>query len=564
MLCEYYRKVENIDLGELFPRELMPTEEERREVNGYFRRYLFYKNLPVGREIWASCCRRHAVILYETPDAYEALTGSHKSWARCPFCGCTGTLLATRYLGKRKTLEEYKAVLFLREVGGDLLALGAWAGKDYLRDLLEEPRYHITTVYRFSPGQATMYQGFWGENKPCNTKTERGYINPKKRKVNEPFTSGYGCMYSYELYRVIGLDAIGRSSFRYCQYDKWSGSTTKGHFHLMKYLAACCVYPRDVEMLIKFGIDDLVDGLVSGRSRHARLFHWGEPDPRKAFGLDGQELRAFLATDKRIKTLEIYKALRKNGGRYSFPLAEEIGVKMTQGDKDRVKEFLYFVKERELDAGRALRYMEKNIPECAARHGGWIVDMLTIWKDYLDAAAALGYDLADGSVLMPRELQRKHDEAAEELNRRLRLAADAGDMDLLARLNMSIARRAKKYNFSWGIYIIRVALTPEEITAEGQALKHCVAGYASRHMEGWTTILFLWKATEPDKPLATIEMDGNKMRQIHGYRNDAGKTPASETYKDLLGKWLDWLNRGSPRDEDGRPKLRKKKGEKAA
>lgn len=565
MLSESYRPVERIDLKE-FPRALMPTEEERREVNSFFIPYLFFKNSYTGREIWAGCCRRYAHIQYETPGAYEALTSSHKMMARCPFCGRVGELRATRYLRSRVSLEEYAPVVFLREVDGGLLALAAWTGKDYRNDLLEEPRYHITGVYRFEMGKATMYQGYWGKNKASNAEVESGSIVPSKRKVREPFTDGSGCMFSYQPYHVIGLDAIGRSIFRYCQYEKWNEKHGRAslHYDLMKYLAACCIWPRDMEMLVKFGVDELVNGLVCGRSRHARLFRWGEEDPRRAFGLDGQELRSFLASDKRMETLEIYKELKKRGGRYSFSLAEKIRIDLREGYGGVRKEFMAMTKERGVDPGRALRYLEKSMPECGAVHGGRISDVFTMWKDYLDAAEALGYNMSDGAVLMPRELMRKHDEAAEELSQRTRLAAESGDVALLERLNRTLARRIKKYDFRLGAYLIRVALSTDEVTAEGQALKHCVGGYASRHMEGKTTILFLRKVTAPDVPLATIEMDGNRLRQIHGYRNDAGKKPASKTYKELLDVWLDWLQRGSPRAEDGTPKLRKKKGDKAA
>ena len=59
-------------------------------------------------------------------------------------------------------------------------------------------------------------------------------------------------------------------------------------------------------------------------------------------------------------------------------------------------------------------------------------------------------------------------------------------------------------------------------------------------------------------------MDGNKIRQIHGYHNDtlAGSPKPREVHKDFLDAWLRWLRAGSKRNEDGTPKLPKRKTKK--
>lgn len=561
MLGECYRPLENIRLGQYFPEEYMPTEEERREVNRYFTPYLFYRDTRDGREIWASCCRQLCRVTLGDHDGYEAYMNGHNQYAPCPVCRRQAKLKATRYLRTKKELEEYQTVVFLREERGELLALAAWVGKDYQRSLIEEPRYHITSAARFRPGEAIQYLGFWGKNKPSEMGTVSGDIQPRSWKIVEPFTSGYGCMYHYDAYHVIGLEAIGRSAFRYCQYEAFANAKTGMHTDLMRYLAACCVWPRDMEMLVKNGMTELVSDLLNNRKKNAKIYRWGAENVREALGLDGQELRAFMATDRSKATLEIYKDLKNLGGRYSFPLAEEIRGVFRHYD---VRDFLELLRLYRLDAGRALNYVKKQITPCAARHGASYKDALIAWRDYLAAAAALGCDMADEAVVMPKELSRKHDEATEELVRRTTLAAAQNDTAMLERLNKGLASRIAKYNFAWGGYIIRVAINTGEIVAEGNALKHCVGGYAARHMQGKTTILFLRRASEPGKSLATIEMLNGHLQQIHGYRNDAGKAPAEKVYAELLEVWQDWLKRGSPRHEDGTPKLRKKKGEKAA
>ena len=106
----------------------------------------------------------------------------------------------------------------------------------------------------------------------------------------------------------------------------------------------------------------------------------------------------------------------------------------------------------------------------------------------------------------------------------------------------------------------------QEIMDEGRILKHCVAGYADRHMQGQVTILFMREAAAPDKPFLTIEMDGNRLVQIHGYRNEGlysakGRFAPDprEVHREWLDTWLEWLKKGSKRDKKGKPMLPKKK-----
>lgn len=128
------------------------------------------------------------------------------------------------------------------------------------------------------------------------------------------------------------------------------------------------------------------------------------------------------------------------------------------------------------------------------------------------------------------------------------------------------AQLREKYEYAAGGYIIRVPRSGEEITEEGRVLKHCVAGYAQPHLSGATTILFLRRERKPDTPFLTIEMWGDKLQQIHGYKNEgqysyAGRFAADprETFRWMLDPWLDWVKRGSKRNEDGSPKLPKHK-----
>lgn len=563
-----YRKVDEIDLGEIFPRELMPTQEERAAVNGLYRAYIFYRETRTGRDIMTSCCRKRVGADDRTiPPLYDAAYLRHNDALRCPFCGEHAVMKELRHLGKRKMLEEYKPVVFLRAVRGELWALAAWTRKLYGGEFLDEPKYHVAGVYHFAPGKAVKYEGFWGKNKPDHTCEEKKSIDPRKRKINEPFMDGTGYMYTYVNYQVAGLDAIGRSDFRYCQYEPYHKKQFGDlHMSLMKYLAACCVYPRDVEMLMKCGSGELVYDLVDGRTKNARIYRWGAGDPRKAFGLDGQELRAWRESKLDVYMIEDYKRLKKAGYKTSF--AELAAIRNGMGHYsygDLMKE----ADELGIKPMKLFRYFEKQAQ--LGTYGG-PGEAFREWQGYIRVVRSLKWSLEEQTVKYPRDLRRRHDEATQELNLKRVRERDAAERERRKedrRLVREAADRLKawrkKYNFRMDGYLIRVAETLEEIREEGRILKHCVGGYAERHMAGKTTILFLRDEAAPDTPLITIEMDGDRLIQIHGYKNEryAGAKDPKVTYKPILDVWLDWIKRGSPRNKAGEPRL-KKKGTKAA
>ena len=95
------------------------------------------------------------------------------------------------------------------------------------------------------------------------------------------------------------------------------------------------------------------------------------------------------------------------------------------------------------------------------------------YKDYLDMAKALGWDMKNDTVRLPKNLHRRHDEAVIEINIKL---ANEG----IKLADDSIIKRRAKYNFEMGDYLIRCAVSANEIIREGKTLQHCVGGYAQR------------------------------------------------------------------------------------
>lgn len=323
-------------------------------------------------------------------------------------------------------------------------------------------------------------------------------------------------------------------------------------FHeLISYLTAYTIYPRQVEMLSKSGYWQPISDLVWSRKKNAGAMCWEESDPRKAFGADKRELAWIMGVQPNMKVLEVRNYVRKHWDK-TWDLSFCMDFCNLWGSQLDPMEVLRLAKRYRLDPDRLLRYFDG----VYVQNEDYYCTLFEIYRDYLDAAYALGRCMEHSAVLWPEQLYTAHDMAVAE-------RAEKEARTEKSRRAASLKERRLKYEFELdGLRIIFPA-TGGAIRREGRALDHCVGGYAERHLNGVCTILFLRRADDPHTPYVTIEMDGNQIRQIHGYHNDtlAGSPKPREAHKDFLETWLHWLRAGSRRNEDGTPRLPKRKWE---
>lgn len=170
------------------------------------------------------------------------------------------------------------------------------------------------------------------------------------------------------------------------------------------------------------------------------------------------------------------------------------------------------------------------------------IDVQTL-LDYWDMSARLGRNLDDPSVRFPIDLLQAHDAMTELIKER--------GLDALATSFRLRRKQLKKYIFAADGLLIRPAASQRELTAEGDALHHCVSTYGKRHASGQTAIFFIRRASEPRKPYFTLELNEKELavRQNRGMHNCA-RTPEVQAFEE---KWLSWIRDGCQRDSRGKP-----------
>lgn len=535
--------------------------EEEQTVRELFPQYLFFRNEyeddgwsvseKAVRLCTVSCCGE----TFEGVRANYRRGRIHNEEVTCPYCGQQLTGKAVHKFGyDMKSLESWVKVAVARPgKDGALLVEAGNARRRFNWDnLYGSIDWFPTKRYYFSKDGAAE----WADVVPrwmCSPFDNPDTIWTPTKTVGDPFPPnimGY-CDY-YGDYQIVGLsEALPRTDLRYCQILEFyrlmcaADLDTDKDRNMVKYLGWYCHHPQ-IEMAVKIGMVGAVLDLIKDGRKNAKLLNWNATDAAGFLRMSKADAKTFLREELDFTDLMDIRLSRLPVDRY-LKLLEQAG------GRQEMNELMKCVELAGCTPEQGVRYIRSMQPECA-RYAVPRMQIIGTWKDYLNMAEQLGYDLREQTVAMPKNLQERHDAAAETVKFHKN---EAEAMKYRKRRR----QLEKKFAFRMSGLCVLVPAGSEEIVQEGQTLKHCVGGYAPRHIKGSTTILFLRKTRKPGRSFLTMEVEEKNgrtvIRQIHGYMNERYKDAADprERYAWFLGPWLDWVNSGSERDRDGNPVL---------
>lgn len=157
-------------------------------------------------------------------------------------------------------------------------------------------------------------------------------------------------------------------------------------------------------------------------------------------------------------------------------------------------------------------YFETDVSQGMSTNGA-----ISTYQDYIRMCEEMEYARFDR---YPKFLRTQHDIVAK--NYRISLSEKE------AELWKEAAEESQKFYYANKGYKIIVPSEPSDLVKEGNVLSHCVGSYIKNVIKKTTTILFLRKADDIDKPLVTIEVRGDKISQARGKMNYAPKEEEKE------------------------------------
>lgn len=539
------------------------TPEEEEQVVESMEHYLFYTADDRGKTRECICthynCGR---FIEDRKDNLAFWMLKHGSKSRCPRCGQPVTLQALGKLSRFSKINNSKwtrVTVCRTGKDGALILMSAYVNRFFSHhDLRPVPEISWKAWTYLKPGQRMQWfrVPVWG----CGYSW--GYKWTENSAVDEPFRPSYYGEGGDSFF--IGVEAIDRCSLKYCQLEEWLFRHGDSYYsgdlmrNVVKYLSAYTRYPS-MEMAVKLGLYKAVTDLVKdGKKNHAAI-NWDAATMQDFLRLNKQDAKEFFRQGGNLDILAAYHIARK--ANIAKTMTEFLSILRAANALSYARELTGCARKAGCSIQQAANYI--------GRQCGSTDRVLIRWEDYLNMAKQLHFDMKRLDVTMPKDLQDRHDAAAETLSYHRKVEQQKKNKEFNKRLR-------KMYEFSYGDLCIVVPGSTEEIIMEGKTLKHCVGGYAARHFNDKVTILFLRHKRKPDTPFVTIEIiprqkmtDKVVIRQIHGYQNEGYLRGMAEDqkyrhrpeykYKWFIDTWRAWVTAGSKRDKNGNPILTEEK-----
>ena len=500
-----------------FPSALTP--EESSDTAKLFTPYVFYSTRSDrSRDCYCTVCgERYNVRRKGHADFFKAShKGRHgypdftaRDKASCPKCGAIVEVLSAGRFRDFTSLCETAQVVRLSVYDGWLLAQAGIVVREFGRGgcygeianagaitVTEKREFHELRRFAFKPGRRNEWQLLmrfrykyecYEHDIDVSAQVSASDFLPKQgyriRKAEafswQPHKSvgeaHFPAQYRALVYYIMNPGAIAKSDMRYCQYFAWHDAIST---HL-PYQARQCNYsakirgcqPKNLaeysrrpqmEILVKLGYPEIVSNLVIRRKTD--FLNWKADNLADFFGMSADDFRLFRDFKMAFVNLPNFRKLRDSG------LIRDMREFAGFSRKFTVTGFEVFCQSCAA-AGVAMRRGANYLTAYASRTGTAPDVSATLWKDYLDAAQKLGYDLTRDDVRTPKNLAERHDAATQAVQ---------AEMDERERKRYRPIFDALRRRYEYGADGLRVVVPTcvADIVTEGKILESCHADIA--------------------------------------------------------------------------------------
>ncbi len=448
-------------------------------------------------------------------------------YGTCPMCGTRGEY---KCQGKVKGLHSKKMNIFL---GQKYKGTGM-----VLRYVEVEKRWHLGLAYgEKGPEMVNAYEELSG------IEIARAYFEQGKKAQIDYHKRSFGGGDFWDDCNLYGIGniTVGRGLVMKETYEEMKGTIFQysaleeyaravGKVNPVDYFERYQQIPQ-LEMLVKLGLDEIVEKLVENR----RGIHVceGANRPDTFLGIRKERIRQLAAKKGDVKLLDAMKTECRMQQNWTGQQLEDLAE--TGLSRGQVELALRYMGIQKL-LNRIGKYARCDYGTGCSSAMERIRRAATTYADYLNMRESLGYDLSNTVYQYPRSLGAAHERMVMETNK--------GEMDKrmqevkkkFGNIRHSYRSLRKKYYYEDSEYVIRPARSAEEIVMEGRLLHHCVGGnnYLEKHNNGESYILLLRRKDDPETPYITVEIGAESGRVLQWY----GEYDRKPDDKHMQG-WID-------------------------
>ena len=472
------------------------TPEIEKECRYKLHHYLTFTKY----EAYCSACENYVNI-------EKMGTIKHRKETTCPLCGNTVTAIDVTNSFCGNVIENrINAVAFLSSEKNENLYIRCFTLCLFFCHNKLEPKitWREVQAYVFTPKSAVRYGHDYNWKLYDGQKWYTKEYNPEwtpRTKFTEPVFQNYNNVYA------VNSDAINKTFMNKIGINEYCEKYPNGFFNYYQF------YRKNpgIERLAKSGLTKVAKDCITYNCD----IDFSQNEPHKMMGVTKDVMRAIR---KEYIELGDYRYFHEKFPSLNLKTIVELSsfVGYNRGSLD------FVIKMTGLTVNKLISYMKKQKIKIYDYH------------DYLSFAQRLGIDVKDKSVIMPPNLKSAHDRLYA-IENAMRAEKEAKKETERNEKLEKLFKQREKLEFRCGEYLIRQPTSAKEIINEGQALSHCVGGYADRHVDGKLTIMFLRKKSEPDKPYYTIEVNNDyKIVQCRGYKNNWVQNGGEEKPQEIV------------------------------
>lgn len=456
----------------------------------------------------------------------------------CTHCEQDGIIKRSKHLGTTKC-PNCNSVVIMRSIG---LTRGAHLLHDYSKMIIPQKGTGaldgaiVLRCFDISRRYGVDDRGRYGIESQYCKETFRYIIKGNKWQLYE-YKSTYSPKYDrynkehwhkqkevgdsvfeYYLYTKNIKKVLTGSPFQYSAIEKYAAHA--GAFRVLSYLSEYLRRPC-LEYLTKLKLYRLAEETFtsSGWGHQPQRINVYANNLKEVLGVGKEDVPFIRANDCSSVEVYIFKSAKRHGYQLTKTALNWIrrNIKSLYTYEDNVCDFFKYMSPEKM-----IKYLTRQIK----LQGIFIGNIIRDWDDYIRNASMLGFDLKIDRYLFPNDLKKAHDDIALMVKIKKNEIHENAIRSQEEKLNAL-------YEYAKGDFIIRAPHGVAEIVSEGTSLNHCVGTYIERIAEGRTSVMFIRKKEESDKPFYTVEIHQYMVRQVRGKNN----VSMTEDVKKFVDQW---------------------------
>ena len=502
-------------------KEARRLEAERRECDRWDDTLKIIPDTPKGLNEWVLRKVMQAFVFYKTGDNEGMCSAcgnsvrlpkkpKHKANIKCPHCKREVTLENTNIMSRGLRMSNKKCQV-IQQVGDTIILRAFNCYGSYHDRNISSPDICIYEYGRKIYEAGHISEWIYGDYKhkrtrwiPCNYVYFTGPIYPRAH---------------------ISVTHSGLPSL------------IKAHVSIDvdEYIDKEAEYPV-IESMTKIGLITLVKGLTHETYNYKSGMNLEERSVIKALSIDSARLKRLVTMDGGKAALTWLQYEKRADTIFPDQLIrdyDEAGI--IPRDMTNIQ---VIYKGWQNAVVPIYNYLKKQMKIC----GESLSQTLRTYDDYLAMAQNNKCRMDLEQIIKPRDLKAAHDHQVR-ISRQEEISKQARQINKKYKKLVPNIKELTKYEYTDGTYQIVAPKGTEDIILEGLTLEHCIHRcdfYFERICSKESFILFLRKASQPDSPWYTLEVEpGGNIRQK--------RTTGDKQNKDLekalpfLKKWQKWV-----------------------